>query len=772
MHAAFRTRWLKYLFAALVPLTLPSFTSAQDTTGSGALRGRVVEENTHRPISDAELCLDNGRCGRTGPDGSFRLEDLRPGDYLVTVGTATAKVHVRAGVEANVEFEVPEIKAYQETVEVSAPVFLAPEELRNSNYLVSAREVQYSASSLKDVSRQLQTLPGVVFGGNDFRNDIVVRGGSPLENLFIVDNIDIPNINHFANFASAGGPVGEFNSELLADMTFLTGGYPAPYDNRLSSVVQISQRDGNHEHNAGQFTLGFGGAGGIAEGPIGTKGSWVVSMRRSFLDAFTKDIGIGGVPIYYNYQGKALYDLTPSDRVWISTIGGWDRIALRPNPDKPDEESTPYNVNTNGSRDSIGVNWQHVFGASGVGLLGVSTSGATEFTEVSDNRLADLITLNQTSSERDVGIKYDLTYSLSGVGRVQAGVSGRWYFINYDNNSPIGYDNPFSQVPGRVDPHHVIQDFTTTQQSGYLQVSRNLLEPLQLTVGLRWDRYAYGQNARLTERAGLTWRIRPSLSAHASFGTYVQQPAFVFLTASPINRSLAPIGARHIVAGLGWTPTGSTRVTVEAYEKIYSDYPVSTEYQQISLAAAGNDYGPNYYLIPMISAGRGRARGIEIFAEKKFNGHVYGEVNLSASQSRQAALDGIMRPSGFDSPYVFNATGGYHVSPLWEVAVRYVFLSGRPYTPYDPTLSQEQDRGVFDLSRVNALRAPSYQRLDFRIDRFLRWHGQQIDVYGGLQNAFNRQNFLAYQWDYRVNQPKELYELKLFPIGGVEWRFP
>ena len=170
------------------------------------------------------------------------------------------------------------------------------------------------------MSRYVQTLPGVVIGTDDFRNDLIVRGGSPLENLYVVDNVEIPNTNTFANFASAGGTVSILDAELLQDITFLSGGYPAPYINRTSSVLQVTQREGNRERFEGRATVGFAGAGAILEGPLGAagKGSWVVSARRSFLDLFTQDLGFGGVPVLYTVNAKAVYDLERD-----ATGSGW-----------------------------------------------------------------------------------------------------------------------------------------------------------------------------------------------------------------------------------------------------------------------------------------------------------------------------------------------------------------------------------------------------------------------------------------------------------------
>jgi hypothetical protein len=212
-------------------------------------------------------------------------------------------------------------------------------------------------------------------------------------------------------------------------------------------------------------------------------------------------------------------------------------------------------------------------------------------------------------------------------------------------------------------------------------------------------------------------------------------------------------------------------VTMEAYEKRYRDYPVSIQYPQVTLASAGDGFGPNYFLLPMTSAGRGRTRGLEFLVEKKLTRRLFGQVNFTVASARHAALDGVLRPGGFDSRYIFNVTGGYRLSGKWEIAGRYVYLSGRPYTPFHLELSRAQNRGVFDLARVNGVRASAYQRLDVRVDRNVRVGGGLLNIYFGLQNALNRDNFFGETWNFRTSQPKTLTQLALFPLGGFEWRF-
>src|SRR4051812_7609796 len=291
------------MITAVVLTILTASAAAQDTTGVGAISG-VVNDAAGQPAAGVRVCaLDSASCATSDARGVFRIGGLRAGAYRLEIlpldglPFTSDPVDVRAGLDGTVEIALPKVENVQQTVTVTAPAFREPEEVKNSGFLLEPRQILKSAAALQDVSRYVQGLPGVVIGSNDFRNDIIVRGGSPLENLFVVDNVEIPNINAFANFASAGGTVSLLDAELLQDVTFLTGGYPAPYINRTSSVLQVTQREGSRERVGGWATVGFAGAGAIFEGPINfekgpAKGSWVVSARRSFLDLFTNDVGI------------------------------------------------------------------------------------------------------------------------------------------------------------------------------------------------------------------------------------------------------------------------------------------------------------------------------------------------------------------------------------------------------------------------------------------------------------------------------------------------
>lgn len=765
--------------------------SAQDTTGVGVLSGSVRTDQ-QEPAPFVTICLTGTtRCELSTESGDFRFVGIRAGEYRLEVAPpgqppiVTDEVTVRAGVEVTLEVVLPAAQALQQQVTVVGGATVIPEEIKASNYLVEPRAIIKDAGALQDVSRFLQSLPGVVAGSTDFRNDIIVRGGSPLENLFIVDNVEVPNINAFANFASAGGTVSILDSAMIRDVTFLTGGYPAPFTNRASSVLQIAQREGNRQRVESRATLGFAGVGGLVEGPLANgRGSWIVSARRSFLDFFVNDVGFGGVPVLYTVNSKIVYDLNERDRIWAVNISGIDNIRLgRTNDSAADDEVFNLDIRYRGWRSASGFNWQHVFGSKGVGLLGITRSSARVRSTVKDlvfngvvNLPADQLisqsptVFRENSGEDETTAKYDLTVSTSRFGKLQGGGAVKVFNVRYDAASPFGSDNPFAAA-GNTDPFALDRRLTTTQSSAYMQTTADLTSRFNITAGGRIDNYALLDATRVSPRVSGRYAVTRKLSAHASSGIYYQQPPFLFLTVFPDNERLRPFRADHFVGGLRYQAAESTRLSVEVYRKNYSSYPVARDYPELSFANIGDTFNVRQILFPLVSEGEGRAYGVEFYAEHRGGERWYGQTNLSLSRSRHAGLDGVLRPGSFDYPVAFNATGGWKLNSKWEVAARVSYLSGRPYTPFDEIVSAQQRRGVFDLSRVNGVRAPFYFRADVRFDRTFIVNGQPLLVFLGLQNVTNRRNFTQAVWNRANNAVDPSDSLGLFPLIGMEWRF-
>lgn len=762
---------------------------AQDTTGAGGLIARVVDAGG-AAVPNVPVCISEvNRCIASGDSGLARFEQLRAGKYRLRIEAdpspgESVEVEVRAGLDSQVEIQIPSIR---ESITVTASSSAMAEEIKNSAYLFSGPEIFKSAGTLQDVARYVQTLPGVAIGSDDFRNDIIVRGGSPLENLFIVDNVEVPNINTFANFASAGGTVSMLDPNIIRDVTFLTGGYPAPYGNRTSSVMQIAQRDGDREAVHGRLNVLFGGAGGLLEGPIKkNKGSWVVSARRSFLDAFTKDTGIGGVPVLSTFNAKASYDLTPRDRIWLVNLTGVDSIRLGLTDDNRNDTAellSNFDIRYRGRRSATGFNWQRFLGTRGVGLLGVTHSQAGVNSSVKDllrngtlppaAPVDDIIAASpqvfrEDSTEAETTIKYDFTWEFSPQMRLQSGGSVKMFRIRYNTASPFGNDSPYSLTPG-LGAFALNRTFTTDQEAAYAQLTRQIRR-WNITAGVRLDRYGYLNSSRVSPRAGVTYRLTQRLMWSASYGVYYQQPFFLFLAAFDQNRRTIPFRAEHFVTGFRYMLADGWRFSVEAYRKNYKDYPVSGDIPALSLANLGDTFNVRQILFPITSAGRGQSQGIEFSMEKRGE-RWFAQANFGLFRTRHTGLDGVMRPGTFDYPRIFNLTGGYRFNRNWELAVRTNYLAGRPYTPYDAALSTQQRRAIFQLTEINSQRLPGYFRFDVRLDRTFYLKQRTILVFLGVQNITGRRNVAGYQWNPRTNEVLVSRQLGVFPLAGFEYRF-
>ena len=297
----------------------------------------------------------------------------------------------------------------------------------------------------------------------------------------------------------------------------------------------------------------------------------------------------------------------------------------------------------------------------------------------------------------------------------------------------------------------------------------NLNVRFNLTWGGRFDHYQRLAKARFSPRVGLSYQVTGKFSLRGSVGDYYQQPLFLLIESFPQNRGLIPIRATHAVAGLSYFLKPTIRVTVEAYRKQYKDYPVSSEFPAFSLATAGDTFEVTELLMPYSGAGRGQSLGVEFFIEKKRTGRWYAQTNAAFSRSRYSGLDGVPRPGTYDYPLVVNAVFGLTLGKKWDLSSSYRYMSGRPYTPFLQELSERQNRGIYDLKQLNALRTTSYIRPDARLDRTFSVRGKPLLVWIGIHNLSNRLNVARVSWDQGRNESRSEHQRGRFPLLGLDW---
>ena len=513
-------------------------------------------------------------------------------DLLVTEGRVTnVTVAIQPALELVEELEVR-----------AASEFTQPPEVTTTSVTLNYDEIRRSPGALGDVTRLVQSLPGVVVA-NDQRNDIIARGGSPAENLFLVDGVEVPNLNHFAAQSTSGGPISMLNTELIDDATFLAGGLPAQHGNRLSSVLDVRLREGNRERSQTEFDMSLAGAGLIFEGPLGGgDGSWILSARQSYLGLLAGPFGLAAIPHTTNFQGKLVYDLDQRNRISFITLGGRDSIFFEVAAADLTDPSTDE-IDSGGWRMVNGLVWRRLIGKRGFGTLTVSDSHSTFRTDVRDATLDFAEVFRNRSTEGETTLRYDLTYDLGGAGFPKTGVSEKLFRTDLRVDQPLGTESPFSPNPSRVNALSIARNDFEQVTGSHAQISRSLGRWVDVTGGLRFDRFGYGGFNRVGPRGGLKLHLSPTVDLTASIGRHFQQPPLVFLAADSINAELEPIRSDHYVAGLSYVPRPDLKITAEAYWKRYGDYPVSAEYPSFSLANSGDIYGVSGLLFPMVSDG-------------------------------------------------------------------------------------------------------------------------------------------------------------------------
>ena len=658
----------------------------------------------------------------------------------------------------------------------------------------TAAEILSSAGTFGDMSRYLQLFPGVVFN-SDESDDVIVRGGNPLENLFTVDGFEVPNINHITTEASTGGLVSMIDSAALENVDMHSGGYDASYEERLSSVVEIHTRELKDGARHTEADFGFIGAGGITEGPLPGNGSLLLSAHRSLLNLVTNDIGLDGVPIYTNELVRAHWKLGSRDEVTLLSIGGVDSINIKPEARDRIETST-IEEQYSGWRITNGIRWLHLYSPHFFGNLTLSHSEQQERVHEQDQLLDDIAVGNnpwsdvltpvylETTKDGVTNLRYDTWFGGGSRLTMIAGAALHEYRVNDNIEQPLGEQSVLSTNPARTDADSFAPDFSTGEEGVYAETTFRLSSRWSVSAGGRAQFFEFGGYRTVTPRAHAVYQISKHTALHGSFGEYAQLPPFTYLTAWPQNYHLRPLRARHLVVGADLYSGRRGKAGIEAYQKVYRDYPVSTEYPSLSLANLVDTLGQQFLWLPMTSHGEGVARGIELFGETRLGERFYGQANIAYARAVYSGLDGVFRPGNFDFPVVANFAGSYRFNRHDEETWHYEYSTGRPYTPYLLDASKEQNRPIYDVSRINALRGPFYSRLDFQLNHAFFFGSRQLIAYAGLQNAFDRENLLGYFWMPRLEYYKlspcaagasgcvsAQYQMKRFPSFGVRFLF-
>ena len=751
---------LKSIIAGIILTSLFGVVSGQTST----IKGRVYNSINNEAVPFANIFIEGTSLGATsGLEGNYIISNLKPGTYSVVCSFIGFKRQISFEVPVNsvrtttLDFALVEESTTLNQVVITASPFNKREESPVSLRTISSSEIYRNPGGNRDISNVIQILPGVA-SSSSFRNDIVVRGGAPNENRFYLDGIEVPNINHFATQGSSGGPVGMINVNFIREVDFYAGAFPANRGNALSSIIEFKQIEGNDEGLKGTFMLGSSDAGITLDGPIGDKSTFILSARQSYLQLLFKALGLPFLPTYNDFQYKQTIKVNDKNRITIIGLGAVDDFTLNTsaNDGLEDEEIIRRNnyilgnlpVNTQWNY-TVGANWKH-FGTNSFQNVVVSRNHLNNRAVKYQGNIEqpEFLILDYKSQEIENKVRLENTIRENG-----------WKL-----NMGLGYENAiytnstYNQivVDGAVNVIDFDSRLPINKFAVFSQVSKELVKnKLMVSFGVRMDCNDYSEEMsnpldQMSPRLSASYSITEKLNANFNVGRYFQLPPYTIMGYRDSNSLLANkennityIQSDHFIAGLEFNPGLLSKVTVEGFYKTYDNYPFLTR-DSLSLANLGGDFG----VIgnePVTSTSFGRSYGLELLVQQKLLSSVYGILSYTFVRGEFSDKNDELINSSWDNRHILNVTAGKKFKNDWELGMKFRFVGGAPYTPYDVERSATIDvwnivqQGVFDWDQLNEFRNPASHGLDVRLDK--KWYFQKwaVNAYIDIQNIYNFQ---------------------------------
>lgn len=745
------------------------------TQNNGSIIGRVSDKETQNPVPEAAVTVLNTDLKTiTDAQGNFKFTSVPLGTYELKVTCLGYEAFIHTDVvvlssrPADVEVELLLSNITTDQIDVEGKYFQKNTDVSTSSYSLDFEEVRRAPGAVEDISRMLQIMPGVS-PANDGRNDLIVRGGSPSENLTMIDGIEIPNVNHFPTEGSTSGPIGMINVKFIDDVKFSTGGFSARYGDKLSSIMDIRFREGYRKKFLSDINLSTAGFGGIFEGQLfSQKGSFLVSARKSYLNLIKGAIRLAAVPDYWDFNLKAVYDFDKNTRLSLIGLGGLDKISFEGESPEISDENPYGKAKGDQQQFTAGLNFKKLYKK---GYWQTVAANSTSYAFYTNNDLrTDELKFRYKNFQTDYNFKTELFYQLNSSGNIIAGISG--HIIKFRNETfyradTTNFGDPLPEANINITDNY-------RKASVFAQYTFKIPgNKVIMNAGARADYFSgIKDNTVISPRFGVSYSLLPTTTLSASSGIYYQSPEYIWLTADPQNDRLKFIRAVHYVAGFEHLFTPELRLQIEGYYKDYSNYPVSTLIPTYVLISGGTENGPNLMYGKAVSEGFGFSRGIDISLHKKLTGNgFYGMLNYSLSESKVTALVGGQKPGSFDYRHNLTIIAGYQITNDWLVGLKFRYTTGRPYTPFDVAASTYFGRGISDFNNFNGARYKDYNRLDLRVDKKWNFRNLSIVTYIELQNAFNTDNVYSYFWNEYKNELGTINQWKFLPVGGFSIQF-
>jgi len=762
----------------------PSILFAQ--SNHQTIRGTVVDKFSRFPLSGAIIQIDSSDVYAVSDSlGNFSISNAGPGRYnlkCLFMGYGDLQIPnviVTSGKEVVLDFEMTEV--YNPIGEVVIQSNNKSGTLNNLSS-VSARtfsmeEVNRFAGGRSDVARLVANLAGVSTP-DDSRNDIVIRGNSPVGVLWRIDGMSVTNPNHFASVGTTGGAVSALNTNLLKNSDFFTSAFPAEYGNATSGVFDIGFRNGNNKTRETTFQVGVvTGIEATTEGPFSKKSSasYLIGYRYS-LAGMAQNLGVNiGTSATPTYQ-----DLSFKINGGTTKMGKFSLFGIL--------AKSSINIG-GGSQNTLYGNGNKVDFGSEIGIVGMN-----HFKQINKKSfVSSVIGLNYSSNDQ-TGYDFDFPTNQSFIKEVNNVVKRSLNFssayhlkVNSKVFLKVGIQeeqiglNLFYKAKNRIDESYTqIWDYENSTQlaQAFAHVKLNPTEKITINAGVHTQMFFLNNSKSVEPRLGMVFNISKNSTLNFGYGLHAQmQPINVyFLQSTDVagnvtysNKDLDFTKSHHFVVGYNIQPLQNWRIKAEAYYQAIFNVPVSTYSSSYSMLNTGSTFKADLQ-DSLFNKGTGENYGVELTIERFFSKGIYAMCTSSIYKSLYVGSDGVERNTAFNGRYVFNCLAGKEWAVgangqnKFSVDCKFTNAGGRAFTSIDLTASNLMNREVLSSNAYNSYYS-NYYRLDFKLGYTVNSNSKKVSqsISLDLQNVTNHKNVFSQSYDNRMQAVSSTYQLGFFP---------
>ncbi|HEU4470860.1 MAG TPA: TonB-dependent receptor [Flavisolibacter sp.] len=732
-----------------------------EAQNSGSLSGFVINAANKQPLQGSTIVVQpGGQSAISDSLGRYRITGIPAGPYTISAsnvgfaGESRFNVVITSGNENEISFELQPAAAGLAEVTIRSNRRTARAntlETPLSVQRLTAEEIKANPGGNFDISRVVNSLPGV--GGSagsvgGFRNDIIVRGGGPGENVFYLDGIEIPVVNHFATQGSGGGPTGILNVSFIEDVKLSSSAFHARYDNALSSVFEFRQKTGNPTETQGNVRLSGTELAATIEGPLSRDGklTYLASARRSYLQVLFSLIDLPIRPNFWDFQYKLSYRPDAKSTLTFLGVGAIDQFGFG-KINEPTQDKL-YTLNqTPAIRQksyAIGASYRRSVN-NGYLVMALSRNALDNQIEKFDfNDDSDPANLRYRTDavETENKLRIELNKNKNGWSLSYGAMA---QYLQYESDNNIRRRAAVGSQP--EDRFLFSSDINFFRFGAFTQAGRKFFGGrLGLSAGLRTDINTFTNDGTdpgkaLSPRVAVSYVLADKWTLNATAGRYARIVPYTVLgfrdnSGRLVNLDNNYVTNIHYAAGAEFLPKTTTRFTLEGFYKKYDRVPVTVR-DGISINNLGADFG-SVGNEPVVPTGRGEAYGIEFFAQQKLTRRFFGLLSYTFFYSRFSNADGRLVASAWDNRHLLSLTFGYKLPRNWELGLKYRYQGGAPYTPFDLPASRQnfltQGQGLLDYSRFNTLRLDAFSASDIRIDKKWNFRKLTLDIYLDVSN--------------------------------------